>query len=343
LIEPPQPFIMPSTDWNKLLEFESRDLIERYIQKNHGRKASARQVLEISSNFIQGREYFRNAQNAALTVKPLLQYYGVSALTRGLILASSPTVSEASMKPSHGLDTVNWQQSLAKKDFGSLVVSVKKGTFSELMQATGNRAYFKHNSSAIDWHIDYNIPPDGFSFTFLDLVQTLPDLEEEYKTWKEVKMDTVITSGFQNIDDDKFEFVIYPPRKNEEAIKNLFPESILGNYEYIDNGSLHTIRTKNIYTPQFSQKFFHPLNAGLRQINLTKPIKYIVHLSPIGQLYTMAFFLGMLSRYFPSVWIGLGRTEKGDAIFPLLSKSIDLIDNYFPSVVCEYLNASFKT
>jgi hypothetical protein len=331
---------MLSKDWNKLLEFESRDLIERYILVRHGRRASARQVLEISSNFIQGREYFRNAENAAITVKPLLQYYGVTALARGLILACSPRTSEASMKPSHGLDTVNWQKSLATKDYGDLTASIKKGTFLELMQATENRAYFKHNTSAIDWHIDYTIPPEGFNFTFLDVIQTLPDLEDEFEIWKNMKMDTVVVSGFNRIGDDNFEFIINPARKNENAVRNLFPQEIVGEYEIIDDKHLQTIRTKQNYFPHFSQKFLFPLSSELRQIKLTKPIKYIIHLSPIGQLYTMAFFLGMLSRYFPSIWIGLGRTERGDAIFPLISKSIDLIDTYFPSVVWEFLNAA---
>jgi len=333
---------MLSRAWDKLLEFESRDLIERYILERHGRKGSARQVLEISSNFIQGREYFRNAQNAAITVKPLLQYYGVTALTRGLILASSPKVSEASMKPSHGLDTVNWQHNLSTKDFGGLTVTIKKGTFYELMQATSNRAYFKHNTSAIDWHVDYSVPSEGINFTFSELVQTMPDLAEEFETWTKVKMDHLVLSGFNHLEDSQYEYLFNKPKDNPNAIKNIFPERILGPYKIEDDQPLITLKTKDFYLGHFSQKFFHPLNAGLRRIDVTKPIKNVVYLSPVGQLYVMAFFLGMLSRYFPSVWIGLGRTEKGDAIFPLFSKSIDLIDNYFPSVICDYLTAPPK-
>ena len=73
--------------WDKLLEYETRDLVERFINEKFNRDASARQVLEITSNFIQGRENFINAKRAAITVKPLLLYYGVYALSRGLILA----------------------------------------------------------------------------------------------------------------------------------------------------------------------------------------------------------------------------------------------------------------
>ena len=68
--------------WHKLLDYESRDLIERFIETKHQRRASARQVNEISSNFIQAREYFRNTENSNLSVKPLLLYYGVNSLSR---------------------------------------------------------------------------------------------------------------------------------------------------------------------------------------------------------------------------------------------------------------------
>jgi len=138
--------------WNKLLEFETRDLVERYIKNKHGRTASKRQVIEITSNFIQAREYFRNAKQSDISVKPLLQHYAVASMTRGLILATSPHLSEASLKPAHGLETKNWKESLATKKFEDLTVNITNGTFYELLKATNNKSYFKHNSNGISWN-----------------------------------------------------------------------------------------------------------------------------------------------------------------------------------------------
>ena len=102
--------------WHKLYDYESKDLIERYIEKNHNRKASKRQITEISSNFIQGREFFRNSEKANFSVKPLLLYYGVNSISRGLILLLNPHLSESSLKPSHGLDTINWRDYISNNN-----------------------------------------------------------------------------------------------------------------------------------------------------------------------------------------------------------------------------------
>src|SRR5690554_5116236 len=162
--------------WNKLLEFESRDLIHRYIKHKHKRHASAKQIQEIAANFIQAREYFLNSTRAALSVKPLLQYYGVSALAKGLILINSPHVSEASMKSSHRLEAKNWKEALSAKKIENLTVSIQKGTFHELLTSTSNRNYFKNTlSHKPNWKIDFEIPKVGTTIRFIDLILSMPD------------------------------------------------------------------------------------------------------------------------------------------------------------------------
>lgn len=54
------------------------------------------------------------------------------------------------------------------------------------------------------------------------------------------------------------------------------------------------------------------------------------------------FFLGMLSRYFPSIWISIGRTQKGDTIYPLVIKAIEIIDNYFPTTILGFLESPYE-
>lgn len=39
---------MNNSPWNKLIEFETRDLVKRFIKKKFNREASARQILEIT-------------------------------------------------------------------------------------------------------------------------------------------------------------------------------------------------------------------------------------------------------------------------------------------------------
>ena len=91
--------------WYALHEYETLDITSRAYQARHHRRPSADQVRQITSNFIQGREYFLSSTSAARAVRPLLQYYGVLALARGLILFLNPTAREANLVQGHGLGT----------------------------------------------------------------------------------------------------------------------------------------------------------------------------------------------------------------------------------------------
>lgn len=328
--------------WNKLLEFESRDLIERYIKKKFERNASARQVLEISSNFIQGREYFKNAQHAAITVKPLLQFYGVSALARGLILAISPKLSESSLTPGHGLNVFKWRENLSKSDFSGLTVTISKGAFKDLLVATDNLSYLKHNTSAVNWQFPYSIPEDGKKFTFGDLVQTFPDFNSEYTTWTGEKFNVLQMQGFTMQKGGKFDYWVSSYENDEAVVESVFPKEKAGQVE-IAPGELRRkhITTLDTYFPQVSQRFADPLNAGIAGLALTKPIPDGIRLNSITQFTAISYFLGMLCRYFPSVWISLGRTEKGDAVYPLMVKIMDTIEQHFPRLILEFLNGPY--
>lgn len=328
--------------WNKLLEFETRDLVERFIRKKHQRDASARQVLEITSNFIQSREYFLNSQRADISVKPLLQYYGVSALTRGLILAISPKMSESAMKPSHGLDSVNWRETLSNKKFEDLIVKIGKGTFYEMLTATSNKTYFKHNSSGVSWRINFDIPAIGTEIRFTDLLQTISDFSEVYETWTEQKLCFLQLATFKpHVDTNEYEYTVTKPRVDNGEIEKIFPKGHFGEYSLIEKGNQIIIRTSNQFTPQFSQRFLDHFNMGIGEIVLTKNASKNLELNTLGQLYSLSFFLGMLSRYFPSVWISLGRTEKGDAVYPLFIRAIEIIENHFPQTVLEFLESPY--
>jgi hypothetical protein len=131
--------------WHELANFESRDLVFDAFKGRHGREPNAAKIYEITASFIQAREYFENAKRAAITVRPLLQYYGVASLTKGLILTLSAAKGAEALKPSHRLEPQNWKATLANglKSFADLTVIVRSGTFSELLQATGNRSYLK--------------------------------------------------------------------------------------------------------------------------------------------------------------------------------------------------------
>ena len=152
-----------TSTWYALREFETRDITSRSYKSRHTLDLSATKAREISSNFIQAREYFRNASEADFTVRPLLLYYGVASLSRGLTLFLDPKKRETCLKPSHGLRIYDWVQELSSglSKIGNLRIRLTSGLFHDLLTSTGNRFYFRHNSSGVNWAIGAQIPPTG--------------------------------------------------------------------------------------------------------------------------------------------------------------------------------------
>jgi hypothetical protein len=328
---------MQSSAWNTLFDFETRDLVTRFIKHKHDRKASERQILEITSNFIQGREYFRNAYRSDITVRPLLLYYGVSSLSRGLILACMPHLSESALKPSHGLETSLWQESIAKKDFGSLRVIITRGTFYDLLEATKNESYFRANSSAINWKVGFDMPAVNTELIFSQLVQTIPDLHKEYITWSETPLYFAKLKEFTPINDAEYNYVLAKPNY-PEVVDQLFPASIYSTHSIAEVQQTISLLTSQRAVPQFSQSNMDPFKMGIGEVVITKALNQTICLNTLSQIYCLSYFLGMMARYFPSTWIALGRTSKGDSIYPLIIKILDVVATYFPQTVIDYLS-----
>ena len=113
---------------------------------------------QINACFAHGREYFRNAARSDMEVKPLLLYYGVLLCCRGVILAKDPDKKEESLKPRHGLETVDWQHTLSGgiKNVLELRIRATDGTFGELVDVCGHlktlHVFFRsYQRNRLDW------------------------------------------------------------------------------------------------------------------------------------------------------------------------------------------------
>lgn len=172
-------------EWNKLLEFETRDWIDKFIKKKFNREINKENSNEIIANFNQGREFFKSALMADFSVRPLLQYYGVLSLSRWLILAINPWVREANLKPSHWLSVTNWSKILQSKNFWELEICIENGTFLELIKKTDNINYLRANSTSINYTCFLNLPSIWDTLKLEQLIQYYPDLNYEFQSWTE--------------------------------------------------------------------------------------------------------------------------------------------------------------
>ena len=65
------------------------------------------------------------------------------------------------------------------------------------------------------------------------------------------------------------------------------------------------------------------------------------YLSNLGVLFSVSFILGMLVRYFTTLWDSLG-SGRGDSIYPLIHQLVDYIEDSYPRLVIDHLHAPYE-
>ena len=77
------------------------------------------------------------------------------------------------------------------------------------------------------------------------------------------------------------------------------------------------------------------------QIRLYPRLTANQQFTPLATCYISAYTVGMLSRYFPTTWMSLGRYEKGDAVYPMLIRMLDWVEEAFPSMAVDILRGPY--
>jgi hypothetical protein len=329
-----------SSQWDVIANYESFELIKRDYEARHGRTPSTAHAREIAAPFTQARSYFRSAREAELTVKPLLLYYGVVSLSRGLSLNLTRGLREAALAPSHGLSVKGWPASLMgeKPDFENLVLVVTGGgTLPELARATRYHSLLRGGSSGVN--ITYAVPPivTGASFTLGDLIAREPALQEHHLRW----MNDTKCARFAVAPGTAGPAIIMLPKHGKEHVTRSLGDSIFAGTQFT---FLSEDETQLSYTgphqlsdlPGLTDRADHDF-LGIGDLWLTALMPGEVKLSKITALFSMSYALGMLVRYFPTQWTGLVRGQIDDAALPSLSAAIEFIEQKFPAVVLDFL------
>ena len=331
-----------NTVWHKLREFETRDITSSHYRARHSATLAAGKSREISSAFIQAREYFRSASESAFAIRPLLLYYGVASLSRGLILHLSQDARDASLAPNHGLRLHNRQSVLANEraDYGSLEVKLTKGLLHDLLVATNNRHYYRAQSSAVDFYVSNNIPERGSTIRFEDLCARVPELSEQYKVWKESRPPSVVLESV-NVDQESNDYKITVSSADDRSVSAALPgassyAALVGAEESRFVVTLSEISLERAYFAQSVGAF----NVG--RVVIFEPPTSGLCFSPLASCFVISYTLGMLCRYFPASWTNLTRIEKGDSFYPLAVRALDWIEASFPAMVVDVLKGPYS-
>ena len=337
--------------WTRLSLYESTDLVKNLFYKRHGRELNTGKAQEIVSAIAQGREYFNAAAEAGILVRPVLQYYGVLSLSRGLILLLSPKLREAALPQAHGLSTYGWGEQLSNNLPGQLSINVTKGTFLTLMEHTGN---FEMPWVFTGPYPDRLIIARSHSteslidmrFIFEDVLSRTTELREIFeKTFN--KSASNYLSFIFSIHNACTDIDIFP------GIHGLPDEEVLRQQLTIPTNSeiIHSYHHNFVHTMgHFKYRLPHPAESSwidcLPQFEnisethsaLIVPFQNNVHISKLGRYFLLSFFIGTLSRYHPTYWLGImqGR-QSGDFIMPAIREVMSIIQENYCSLIINEL------
>lgn len=333
--------------WEELSIFESHDYVGKWYDARHGRSLNAVRTREIASCFTQGREYFASAKSAATSVRPLLLYYGVLSLSRGVILLRDRTKTEANLKPNHGLEVVDWQGTLSGGIDKVLELKVRAtaGTFAELASASGNLQFTGWWSgpslSSGLYHAELNPPKfigDGTTLTLDHLVSR----DHRFLTLYERTTGRLTCVHLSEIVADatgvEVSIFHFSNSANKATVETCFGWPA---------GTIVDERTSARRMP-IANYFVHLPGADLNALKSSLPATQYTggegmfvlqdfpngdRLSELLRTFLLSYFLGMLVRYFPSRWIALLRNEKGDVAQPILMAAVNAVETDYPGLV----------
>lgn len=325
--------------WYFLKEFESKDIVKRFFIRKYNYSISANKALEINSAFTQGREYFFSSQKADISVRPLLQYYGVVALSRGLILILDKNSRENNIIPSHGLKIKNWSEVSKSGRIEDITLKSSRGTFTELIKVTNNKTYLKSGSSDINWQVGYDLPGREIEFCFKEIAFCFPDLKKSVEAWLNIDVPSCIIREFK-YDDDTFRLEIQG-NNDEKLLNQIFPKAFFKNIEIEEiRNTYFIVKLNSEQIPNLCQQWETAFPI-IGEMCVAPPFKDGFFLNDISTMYSASFILGTISRYYPSAWNNINKGICYDSVLPFAMNFMGFIQTKFPRVIMDFINSPY--
>ena len=333
--------------WQKLLSLESRDITQQRFEQIHSRKLNARRTREINAAAKQAREYFRNGSTSDHSVRPLLTFYGVTSLSRALLLLLKADGGEEGLHRGHGIETVRWGELMSGGTTDGLTrlselrVRVRSGLFSDFMKYTSNRMAIHIRSAAVDWRCRYDVPEHYEEISVEDLFSRMPDLWQAYSD---------ISSARRHVPVQELTYTENSGLRIKVK-KEIFSEIRVAyeslGYAVIDDGEWCIVtcssdRAREEF-PQFIHTYVNKLFGSIPNLFIAEPFPGGARYSQLCVTYMVSYILGMLVRYFPTHWVTLIHGDRGDSMWPTIVRAQQVVEDSYPELVAEMIKDASTT
>lgn len=336
---------MYSETWQQLIALETRDVVFDWHKSICGRELSAQRIHEITSAAKQAREYFRSAEGAHNSVRPLLSFYGVASLSKAILLLLKPGTGEAALVPAHGLIALEWRDLLARdaasdlSSIASLKIRSCNGLFVDFVRETNNKICMHVNSSAVDWSIRHDQPAVGSTIEFGEIISITPDLSAYLPDTVPSLCAAINQMTYSGSDG-------FMAQVNSAQFLSFSSIYMDAGFSVVNTGNAAEVRatseTFNSQTPQFMHGYVNKMFGSIPGLHITAPFKCRSRYSQIAVSYMLAYCLGMLARYFPTQWVALSSGVKGDSLWPAINAAQKYVHACFPEMGLELIHDALK-
>ncbi len=248
---------------------------------------------------------------------------------------------EETLAGGHGLLTVDWGKhlsgdpSIGLKALMELKVQTSSGLFSDFVEETKNRTCIHINSSGVQWGINYDIPEQGKQISLGDLFARIPDLFKDYSNISsDIRYSPVNELSFDR--QNGFKAKVHDEHFStfKDAYQNM-------GYKVETQEKWSTLtcdaETFEKNTPLFIHSYVQKTFGAIPNLHIAEPLQDSFAFSQLCITYMVAYYLGMLVRYYPTHWISLLQGDKGDGLWPTINRAQQFVEMTYPELVIEMI------
>ena len=170
-----------------------------------------------------------------------------------------------------------------------------------------------------------------------EIAARIPDVSAQYDAWTGESFPSAVLNSLA-VDKANGLYKISVAKGGSNEVDSVFPVAHFPDRSVIEERDKLVVETTSANGIFFAQRAGW-LNIGV--VVLYGPLKSRLYVTPLAACFMVSFVLGMLCRYFPTSWINIARSEKGDAFYPLAARLLDWIEETFPAMTVDLLRGPY--
>jgi hypothetical protein len=324
---------------------ESRDVLTARYKRTHEREPNAAKCKAIGAHLLQGRQYWESAAQSGDLIRPLLLYYGTLSFCRALTLFSRRNGGEETLSKSHGLSTGEWGEEFMAKGLSAVLdfkLKTSAGTITQLAQYTHNAELSQYGvplgaRTFIRRGTSESIA--GVTVTVREIIRRIPEMAVTFERLTGQRA-AVYPARMTAMDGKQIDLELLQNPQGPELWTSLRADLLIPDDVSIEENvrAFYDAVPCSRIRPAWERGQWIFSRMALDESGESWAIGPFSDGQEWSQLVTMfalAYCLGMLVRYYPTLWLALSSQSPGDVVSPLLREARIIVEQHIPRLIFE--------